>query len=135
MGNQDDIKNKDYSVTTAIWIAAALLAADVYENNPNASDMDYYFKQTDIQALAQRFTDKDVHPARISQWPCADAEDHTYNYLRSAGGEGSSFRRLTNPAEMDGYRTLPEDLDINADDSKFMSDNHSYTLEELFRFA
>lgn len=47
MGNQDDIKNKDYSVTTAIWIAAALLAADVYENNPNASDMDYYFKQTD----------------------------------------------------------------------------------------
>ena len=33
MGNQDDIKNKDYSVTTAIWIAAALLAADVYENN------------------------------------------------------------------------------------------------------
>ena len=35
-----------YPVNTAVWIATALLAAEVFDSNPTCSKTDMYFKQT-----------------------------------------------------------------------------------------
>jgi len=40
--------NKKYPVNTAVWIATALLSAEVFDSNPACGKKDMYFKQTKI---------------------------------------------------------------------------------------
>ncbi|MDY3676437.1 MAG: hypothetical protein SO040_05870, partial [Catenibacterium mitsuokai] len=80
--SNDDTEDK-YSVNDALWIAAALLAAEQYTVNPNATREDMFFKQSDIVKKAQSLITSKVDSARVSWWVNADNEKHTQNYLRA----------------------------------------------------
>lgn len=87
--------NKKYPVNTAVWIATALLSAEVFDSNSACGKKDMYFKQTDIVQRAQALAEGSVANARCSQWCCADNEDSSNNYLRGDLAEDSSLRRLS----------------------------------------
>ncbi len=57
---------KKYTVNQSVWIAAALLSMEVYENNPNTPLSEYYFKQSKIVHRAQLMADKKVEGERYS---------------------------------------------------------------------
>lgn len=85
---------KKYSVNESVWIAAALLSAEVYENNPSCSREDMYFKQAKIVHRAETLTEGKVDGARCSLWCCADKERSDYNFLRADMKGNASARRL-----------------------------------------
>lgn len=90
------------NVQVAVWVATALLTFNEYSEKVG----DIYFKQTDIQRLAQKLCSKDVANPRIGQWYNGDHANNTYNFLRSKG----SLRRLTKFGEFNGVREYPEEL-------------------------
>ena len=122
---------KKYTVNQAIWIAAALLSAEVYENNPDAPLSEYYFKQAKIVHRAQPMADKKVDGARCSWWCCADQEKKANNYLRGDLAEDPSPRRLTRFDEFD-EKTHPDDLDMS---DVLIMNGHEITMEKLFYFV
>ena len=120
-----------YPVNTAVWIATALLAAEVFDNNPACSKNDMYFKQTVIVQRAQELAERSVANARCSQWCCADNDSSSNNYLRGDLGEDNSLRRLSLLDEFP-EKTHPEGL--NMSDELIMNGN-KMTMEELFYFV
>lgn len=120
-----------YPVNTAVWIATALLAAEVFDSNPTCSKTDMYFKQTVIVQRAQKMTEGSVVNARCSQWCCADNNNSSNNYLRGDFEEDSSLRRLSLLDEFP-EKTHPEGL--NMSDELTMNGN-KMTMEELFYFV
>lgn len=120
-----------YPVNTAVWIATALLAAEVFDSNPTCSKTDMYFKQTVIVQRAQKMTEGSVVNARCSQWCCADNNNSSNNYLRGDSEEDSSLRRLSLLDEFP-EKTHPEGL--NMSDELTMNGN-KMTMEELFYFV
>lgn len=120
-----------YPVNTAVWIATALLAAEVFDNNPACSKNDMYFKQTVIVQRAQELAERSVANARCSQWCCADNDSSSNNYLRGDFGEDNSLRRLSLLDEFP-EKTHPEGL--NMSDELIMNGN-KMTMEELFYFV
>ena len=120
-----------YPVNTAVWIATALFAAEVFDSNPTCSKTDMYFKQTVIVQRAQKMTEGSVANARCSQWCCADNDNSSNNYLRGDSEEDSSLRRLSLLDEFP-EKTHPEGL--NMSDELTMNGN-KMTMEELFYFV
>lgn len=93
---------KTDNVKVAVWVSAAILTFNEY----NEKDGDIYFRQTDIQRMAEKLCSKDVASARIGQWYNGDHANNTYNFLRSKG----SLRRLTKFGEFNGVKEYPEEL-------------------------
>lgn len=120
-----------YTVNEAVWIAAALLSAQKYENNPSCTREDMYFKQEKIVHLAKTLTDGRVDGARCSLWCCADKERSDNNYLRGDLEENKSARRLSCIDEFEN-KTYP--LGLNYDNPLTMN-GHSYTVGDLFDFV
>lgn len=120
-----------YPVNTAVWIATALLSAEVFDSNPACGKKDMYFKQTEIVQRAQALAEGSVANARCSQWCCADNEDSSNNYLRGDLAEDSSLRRLSLIDEFP-EKTYPEGLSMS--DELTMNGNRM-TMEELFYFV
>lgn len=106
---ENKIIEKKYSVIEAVWIAAALMAMEIYDEHRVNTIEYYYFKQAEIVKRAQTLTNDTVDAARVSWWCCADAKKHIYNYLR---GDKGKERRLTSPKEFT-EKTVPEHLDEN----------------------
>lgn len=122
---------KKYSVNDSIWLATALMALQVYTNNPDAPKSSYYFRQADIRKLAQTMTDGNVEPARVSWWVNADNEQHLQNYLRGDWEEKPKYRRLSMLDEF-SEKTYPADLD-EADE--IANGDFAYTIGELLFFV
>ena len=120
-----------YPVNTAVWIATALLSAELFDSNPVCSKKDMYFKQTAIIQRAQKLAESSVANARCSQWCCADNDNSSNNYLRGDSEEDSSLRRLSLLDEFP-EKTHPEGL--NMADELTMNGN-KITMEELFYFV
>ena len=120
-----------YPVNTAVWIATALLAAEVFDSNPTCSKTDMYFKQTVIVQRAQKMTEGSVVNARCSQWCCADNNNSSNNYLRGDSEEDSSLRRLSLLDEFP-EKTHPEGLNMS---DKLTMNGNKMTMEELFYFV
>lgn len=120
-----------YSVNDAVWIAVALMAAEVYTNNPKATKSDMFFKQADIVKRAQALTDKKVDFARVSWWTNADNENSTHNYLRADSKADNTMRRLTMLDEF-SEKTFPENLDM---EHMFKMDDREMMMEELLFFV
>lgn len=121
--------SKKYSVNDAVWIATALMSAEVYMNNPEATKSDMFFKQVDIVKRAEMLTDKKVNSARVQQWVNGDDEKSTRNYLR-ADSDGAG-RRL---AMMDEFasKTYPEALDP---EDQLMIGDRAISMKELMDFV
>ena len=133
MISKAEVSTKKYGVFDAVWIAAALMAMEVYDTK-NAADVDiqdFYFKQADIVKRAQQLTDENVDAARVSWWCCADAKKHIYNYLRGDHADYSSARRLTAPFEF-AEKTMPEGLDP---EDLLLMNGRAITMEELIFFV
>lgn len=122
---------KKYSVNDSIWLATALLAINVYTQNPDAPRSSYYFRQTDIRTLAQTMADGNVETARISWWVNADGEKHTQNYLRGDWEEKPKYRRLSMLDEFP-EKTFPTNLSKS---DEVENGEFRYTIEELFFFV
>ena len=122
---------KKYSVNDAVWIATALMAAEVYTNNREATKEEMYFKQSEIVKRAQELTENKVDSARVSWWLNADNEKATHNYLRGDSKDNAATRRL---ALIDEFteKTYPDGLDMS---DKFEMLNQEITMEELFFFV
>lgn len=120
-----------YPVTTAVWIAAALLSAEVFENNPVCRKKDMYFKQIMIVQRAQTLAEGIVAGARCSQWCCADNDKSSYNYLRGDLTEDTSLRRL---CLLDEFPDKTYPVGLNMSDELVMN-GHKMTMEELFYFV
>lgn len=123
--------DKKYTVNEAIWIATALMAAEMYSQKSDIKRTDIYFKQADIRRRAQILTDGNVDAARVSWWTNADAENHTQNYLRGDLEEDETARRLSMLDEFP-EKTYPENLDTN---DIFDMGGCEMTMEELFFFV
>lgn len=132
-----DINNteKKFSVYDSVWIAAALMSAEVFNNNQKANKEQYYFKQADIIKRAQIYAYGNVQSARVSSWTCADATDNIYNYLRGDNKENKSLRRLSMADEFNGNKTVPTDLDADDDIPYFSMNGHGFSLKQLFDFV
>lgn len=126
-----DFNAKKYTVTQAVWIATALMACEKYENKPDVKKQDMYFRNSDIVKRAQSLTEDTVDNARVSWWCCADAKQHTYNFLRGDREDDKSLRRLSYPSEFP-TATMPEGLD--KDDFLDMN-GRTFTMEELITFV
>ena len=126
----DDTEDK-YSVNDAVWIAAALLAAEKYTTNPNATREDMFFKQSDIVKKAQSLITSKVDSARVSWWVNADNEKHTQNYLRADSTVDPTARRLSMMDEFSD-KTYPIGLSMS---DEFDMDGLMMTMEELFFFV
>ena len=122
---------KKYSVEEAIWIAAALLSVEAYENIPDCSREDMYFKQANINKLAQTYTEGTVDAARCSWWYCADHEQSTHNYFRGDLETDKTARRLCCMGEFP-EKTYP--LNLNMEDELTIN-GRSFIMEELFYFV
>ena len=131
MGSFEMPETKKYPVNTAVWIATALLAAEVYDNNTTCEKSDMYFKQNIIIKRAQELAEGSVSNARCSQWCCADHEDSYNNYLRGDFEENHSFRRLSLINEFQD-KTYPENLNMT---DELMMNGRRITMEELFYFV
>ncbi|MRH41607.1 hypothetical protein GH741_02835 [Aquibacillus halophilus] len=97
------LTRKTDNVFGAVWLATLVLTYKelVFRKNENI-----YFKQVDIQKLAQELCSKKVQSARISQWCNGDYHENNYNYLRALG----SKRRLTTAGEFNGKKEYPDRL-------------------------
>ena len=126
----DDTEDK-YSVNDAVWIAAALLAAEQYTANPNATREDMFFKQSDIVKKAQSLISNKVASARVSWWVNADNEKHTHNYLRADSSVDSTARRLSMMDEFPD-KAYPTGLSMS---DEFDINGFQMTMEELFFFV
>lgn len=126
----DDTEDK-YSVNDAVWIAAALLAAEQYTANPNATREDMFFKQSDIVKKAQSLISNKVDSARVSWWVNADNEKHTQNYLRADSAVDSTARRLSMMDEFPD-KAYPTGLSMS---DEFDINGFQMTMEELFFFV
>ena len=126
----DDTEDK-YSVNDAVWIAAALLAAEQYTANPNATREDMFFKQSDIVKKAQSLISNKVDSARVSWWVNADNEKHTQNYLRADSAVDSTARRLSMMDEFPD-KAYPTGLSMS---DEFDMNGLQMTMEELFFFV
>lgn len=122
---------KKYTVTEAVWIAAALMAAEQYTKIKNVTKDDMYFKQADIVRRAQTLTRKKVDAARVSWWTNADAKKHTQNFLRGDLNGNESLRRLAMIDEFED-KTFPQGLNMN---DKLEMCGQEMTMEELFFFV
>lgn len=128
--SDDDTEDK-YSVNDAVWIAAALLAAEQYTANPNATREDVFFKQSDIVKKAQSLITSKVDSARVSWWVNADNEKHTQNYLRADSLQDTTARRLSMMDEFPD-KTYPKGLRMS---DEFEINGLQITMEELFFFV
>lgn len=124
-------ETKKYPVNTAVWIATALLAAEVYDNNTTCDKSNMYFKQNIIIKRAQELAEGSVSNARCSQWCCADHEDSYNNYLRGDFEENHSYRRLSLINEFQD-KIYPENLNMT---DELMMNGRRITMEELFYFV
>lgn len=122
---------KKYSVNDSIWLATALMALQVYTNNPDAPKSSYYFRQADIRKLAQTMADKNVAPARVSGWVNADGQKHTQNYLRGDWKEKPELRRLSMLDEFP-QKTFPKHLN---ESEEIENGDFGYTIGELLFFV
>lgn len=120
-----------YTVNQSIWLATALLSAEVYSNNPDADSEDYYFEQATIIKRAKLLSDGAAETSRTSWYCCADHEKSNNNYLRGDLPSHKSLRRLSRMDEF-AEKTYPEDLDMT--DVLQMNDLE-ITIEELFNFV
>ena len=120
-----------YSVNDAIWVATALMAAEVYEKDQKATREDMFFKQADIVHRAQEYTDKNVDAARVSWWVNADNVNHTQNYLRADLASDPTARRLTMMKEFSD-KTYPTGLNM-ADE--LTVNGKVITMADLFGFV
>lgn len=120
-----------YSVDEAVWIATALMAAEQYTKNPNATREDMFFKQSDIVKRAQSLIKSKVDSARVSWWLNADSEKHTQNYLRADSLISPSLRRLSMIDEFPD-KSYPKGLDMS---DELTMDGSIMTMGELFIFV
>lgn len=125
----DDTEDK-YSVNDAVWIATALLAAEQYTANPNATREDMFFKQSDIVKKAQSLIKSKVDSARVSWWVNADNEKHTQNYLRADSAVDPTARRLSMIDEFPD-KTHPLGLDMS---DVFDIEGSKISMEDVFFF-
>lgn len=122
---------KKYTVIQAVWIAAALMAGEAYENNPDVKKQDMYFQNSKIVKRAQSLTKDNVDNARVSWWCCADAKQHTYNFLRGDNEKDKSLRRLSCLSEFP-TKTIPDGLNKN---DVLKMNGRDFTMEELMVFV
>lgn len=120
-----------YSVNEAVWIATALMAAEVYYSNPNATRNNMYFKQADIVHRAQTLVKATVDSARVSWWVNADNEKATQNYLRADQEGNPSSRRLS---MIDEFEEKSYPLGLDGDDGLEMNGS-PFTMLELLDFV
>ena len=59
-----DFNEKKYTVIQAVWIAAALMACEAYENNSDVKKQDMYFQNSQIVKRAQSLTEDNVDNAK-----------------------------------------------------------------------
>ena len=59
-----DFNAKKYTVIQAVWIAAALMACEAYENNSDVKKHDMYFQNSQIVKRAQSLTEDNVDNAK-----------------------------------------------------------------------
>lgn len=106
----------------------ALLAAEQYTANPNATREDMFFKQSDIVKKAQSLISNKVDSARVSWWVNADYEKHTQNYLRADSAVDSTARRLSMMDEFPD-KAYPTGLSMS---DEFDINGFQMSMEELF---
>ena len=127
----EQITDKKYPVIDAVWIAAALLAAEKYDNNHNATRNDMYFKQSVIVDRAQLLADGKVDSARVNMWLNADNPQSSRNYLRADQQENPSSRRLSMLDEFSD-KTYPTGLN---DEDILEMNGKPYKISQLFDFV
>ena len=121
---------KKYSVYDAVWLAAALLTIEKYDNDPSVGREGIYFKQADIIHLAEKLTNEKVDPARVSWWVNADNDKASRNYLRSDMASNPSARRISMLEEFP-VKSYPEDLDLN---DELIINEKQYTVGNIMDF-
>ena len=127
----EQITDKKYPVIDAVWIAAALLAAEKYDNNHNATRNDMYFKQSVIVDRAQLLADGKMDSARVNMWLNADNPQSSRNYLRADQQENPSSRRLSMLDEFSD-KTYPTGLN---DEDILEMNGKPYKISQLFDFV
>jgi len=124
------------SVSAAIWLATAALArraaSKLSSSPPPIAQNLLSFAQGEIRQTAERYCQRPVNNARISQWCTADHPQHTHNYLRAVGTK----RRLTAAGECGGHREQP-DLSSLSDEPVLhdRGDGKPMTVGELVEWA
>lgn len=120
------------TVNDAIWIATALMAYEVIQDNADADLNDLYFKQSDIVKRANGIASGEVRSARPSKYCCADHPDHNNCYLRGDSGLDAKLRRLTVPGEVPGI-TYP--ISVDPDEVFTTRDGKTISFNKLLHFA
>jgi 5-methylcytosine-specific restriction endonuclease McrBC GTP-binding regulatory subunit McrB len=132
VGEWIDGKSKFYINTVeAIWVAAAILTYERYNNLENPGPDDIFFYQSDIVERA-----KDIHGAKVqatlaSTQAVANFKDTNYNYLVSGINDLEKYRRVTYNMEFDGDKEKP---DINKD-LMIESNLGEISIETLINFV
>ena len=121
---------KKYSVYDAVWLAAALLTIEKYNNDPSVNREGIFLKQADIVHLAESLSYEKVDPARVSWWATADIDESTRNFFRADSALKPSARRLSMLEEFP-EKTHPEGLDPTGE---LILNGKQYTIEELLAF-
>lgn len=115
------------NVNQAVWLAAAMMTYERFNNNEVNSIDDIALVQTDIRKRAQSLTDNNVDSARISQHFNADHQSNTQNYFRTIK---ENNRRLSYPGECEGK----ERPDLNLQDSLILSSGEEIKVDQLVSF-
>lgn len=120
------IKKKD-----AVWLAAATLAMEKYEQLDNPTEEDMYFGQPEIVKRAESIIGDTIPNALVSSHCNASSVDSNYNYLVSGKGDKEKFRRLSFLSEFNGKKERPQlDKEI-----VIKTPNGNRTVGEIFDFV
>ena len=128
MITMDSKAGKTNDVAGAVWLAGLLMTYNELEINGGKN---IYFKQSEIQKVAQKLCSNLVYSARISQWCNGDHLNNNYNYLRALG----SKRRLIRIGEFNGRKEYPNRLySLDTIILATGKDNQPVTYRELFEW-
>lgn len=129
---------KTDNVFESVWLGCALLSyerfMDFQSDKKQIDENSFWFRQAEIQNVAQNICHKTVQSARVGQWVNGDNSDSSYNYLR----ENGKLRRLTVPGEFQGIKEYPEYLANHKDGSNgYLSfdNDKQVSVDELVKWA
>ena len=124
---------KIYNVEEAIWLAAALFAYEQYTLKDEVDISDFYIEASELQKLAQLFTEKTVQSARIHQHNNGDHNNCSHRSLRRIERyAGHPLFRVTAIGEFGGDKEYPHSLKF---DNEVEFNGKVCTISELKAFV
>lgn len=105
---------KTYEVSESIWLAAAVFAYKQYITKDELALTDICLKASELQKMAQGFTDKVVQSTRIHQHNNGDHANCSHRSLRRLEvSSGNPIFRITVTGEFNGDREYPDSINMN----------------------